>query len=128
MYSCISARQFVGVVLVIIARQSVTPICEVRSTAAVPCGIMNTAGNKGGVTCSVSVLDTRIAFVAVHLAGAQLISKPEFLSNFLLQPAKATLTAAPPTSSLYSKARSCLVLLKRKTRVPLLLLPPTPLA
>ena len=69
MYSCISARQLVGVVLIVIARQSIMPLCEARGSAAVPCGIMNTAGNKGGVTCSISVLDTRIAFVAAHLAG-----------------------------------------------------------
>jgi hypothetical protein len=69
MYACVSAQQFVGVVLVVIARLSVVPLCSVQGTAAVPCGIMNTAGNKGGVTCSVSVLDTRVAFVAVHLAG-----------------------------------------------------------
>jgi hypothetical protein len=69
MYVCISAQQFVGVVLLVVARQSVLPLCEVRGAAAVPCGIMNTAGNKGGVSCSVSVLDTRIVFVAAHLAG-----------------------------------------------------------
>jgi hypothetical protein len=69
MYVCVAARQLVGVVLVVIARQSIAPLCEVRGTAAVPCGVFNSAGNKGGVTCSVSVLDTSIAFVAVHLAG-----------------------------------------------------------
>jgi hypothetical protein len=69
MFVCISAQQFVGVVLVVIARLSVNPLCKVLGTSAVPCGIMNAAGNKGGITCSVSVLDTRIAFVAVHLAG-----------------------------------------------------------
>jgi hypothetical protein len=69
MYSCVSAQQFVGVVLVVIARLSVIPLCSVQGTAAVPCGIMNAAGNKGGVTCSLTVLDTSVAFVAVHLAG-----------------------------------------------------------
>ena len=69
-FVCISAQQLVGVVLLVIARLSVHPLCKVTGVAAVPCGIMNAAGNKGGVTCSLSVLDTRIAFVAVHLAGA----------------------------------------------------------
>jgi hypothetical protein len=68
-FTCISSQQFVGVVLVVFVRLSIFPMCKVLATAAVPCGLMNAAGNKGGVTCSISVLDTRIAFVAAHLAG-----------------------------------------------------------
>jgi hypothetical protein len=79
MFVCLSAQQFVGVVLVVIARLSVNPLCKLHGTAAVPCGIMNTAGNKGGITCSVSVLDTRIAFVAVHLAGTSRHRSPLLL-------------------------------------------------
>ena len=71
MFTCISAQQFVGVVLVVVARLSVAPLCHVRATAAVPCGILNAAGNKGAASCSLSVLDTRIVFVAAHLAAGQ---------------------------------------------------------
>ena len=71
MFTCISAQQFVGVVLVVVARLSVAPLCQVQATAAVPCGILNAAGNKGGASCSVTVLDTRIVFVAAHLAAGQ---------------------------------------------------------
>jgi len=71
MFTCISAQQFVGCVLLVVARLSVAPLCHVRATAAVPCGILNAAGNKGACSCSVSVLDTRIVFVAAHLAAGQ---------------------------------------------------------
>jgi hypothetical protein len=104
-FTCISAQQLVGVVLAVIARHSIAPLCRVHATAAVPCGIMNAAGNKGGVTCSVAVLDTRIAFVAAHLAGAPPRHLPLCFGSLKHSPrpqlAKATSTVAPLISSLY---------------------------
>ncbi|KAJ3350831.1 Type II inositol 1,4,5-trisphosphate 5-phosphatase [Allomyces javanicus] len=70
-YALVSIKQLAGMIVAVLAHESVVPhISEVES-GYVGCGIMGVLGNKGAVAIRFKVFDTRICMVNSHLAADQ---------------------------------------------------------
>jgi inositol polyphosphate 5-phosphatase INPP5B/F len=69
-YKLVVRQRMCGIFLVIFARESLDPaaISEVL-TCYVPTGIMDTVGNKGSVSISIRMYETRVCFVCSHFAS-----------------------------------------------------------
>ncbi|KNE62423.1 hypothetical protein AMAG_07643 [Allomyces macrogynus ATCC 38327] len=70
-YALVAIKQLAGMIVAVLAHESVVPhITEVES-GYVGCGIMGVLGNKGAVAIRFKVFDTRICMVNSHLAADQ---------------------------------------------------------
>ncbi|ORZ41337.1 Endonuclease/exonuclease/phosphatase [Catenaria anguillulae PL171] len=68
-YTILSARQLVGLVLIVAVHERIRPAIRNVEWASVGCGVMGVLGNKGGVAVRFWVYDSRVCIVNAHLAA-----------------------------------------------------------
>ena len=70
-YVPIKAHTLQAIHMMIFAHKGIAHLCSTVTSAAVPTGIADTLGNKGGVAISLNFGKTKFAVVNVHLAAHQ---------------------------------------------------------
>jgi hypothetical protein len=70
-YQPIRAQTLQAIHIIVFAHKSIAYLCSDVTSGAVPTGLGNTLGNKGGVAVQLSIGRTRAVFVNVHLAAHQ---------------------------------------------------------
>ena len=70
-YVPVKAHTLQAIHLMVFAHKGIAHLCSAVTSGAVPTGIGNTLGNKGGVAISFLVGNTKVALVNVHLAAHQ---------------------------------------------------------
>merc|ERR1719238_38544 len=70
-YTKLRSHALQAIHLIVFAHDDVLPLVSGVQSAAVPCGLANKLGNKGGVGIALTVGTTRCLFVSCHLAAHQ---------------------------------------------------------
>ena len=70
-YVPLKAHTLQAIHLMVFAHKGIAHLCSAVTSGAVPTGMGNTLGNKGGVAISLLVGKTKVALVNVHLAAHQ---------------------------------------------------------